>query len=103
MSYRRAVLLALLLCLACVSGDAADKAANPSFAGSPYLFVWSADAAHKASDFLSVVDVSESSPTYGRIVATVPVGASATMPHHTEYEFAPDNILFANGWMAGQT
>ena len=71
--------------------------------GSGYIFVWAGDAAHKATDFLAVVNAQPSSPDYGRIVATAPIGVSATNPHHTEYEFPADNILFADGWLGGQT
>jgi hypothetical protein len=72
-------------------------------AGSPYLFVWSGDAAHKSSDFLTVIDVQPSSPTYAQIVRTLPVNASGIEPHHLEYEFPKSNKLFANGWVAGRT
>ena len=72
-------------------------------AASPYLFVWAGDEDQKESDFLAVVDALPSSPTYGQVVATLPVGARATGPHHTEYEFPADSILFANGWAAGRT
>ncbi len=50
-----------------------------------HLFVWAGDADQKDSDFLAVIDARRSEPTYGQVVATLPVGASATMPHHTEY------------------
>ena len=71
--------------------------------GSPYLFVWAGDEARNASDFLAVIDANPSSRSYGRIVTTVPVGMTGTMPHHTEYEFPQGNLLFANGWVAGHT
>ena len=70
---------------------------------SPYLFVWTGDDDEKDSDFLAVIDALPSSPTYGEIVATLPVGVRATSPHHTEYEFPVGSILFANGWGAGRT
>ena len=70
---------------------------------SRYIFVWSGDAAHKSSDFLAVLDTERSSPTYGRIVTTLPVGVSGIMPHHTEYEFPDNNLLFANGWVGNRT
>lgn len=79
------------------------SAATPAFAGLPeksnsYLFVWAGDADEKDSDFLAVVDADPKSPTYGDVVSTAPVGAKATMPHHTEYETPPAGLLFANGW-----
>lgn len=76
---------------------------NPVSQGSSYIFVWAGDAAHKATDFLAVVNAQPLSPDYGRIVATAPVGVGGTMPHHTEYEFPSSNVLFADGWVAGQT
>ncbi|HVQ38364.1 MAG TPA: hypothetical protein VMS31_12570, partial [Pyrinomonadaceae bacterium] len=69
----------------------------------PYLFVWTGDEDQKESDFLAVIDALPSSPTYGEIVATLPVGVRATSPHHTEYEFPVGANLFANGWGAGRT
>jgi hypothetical protein len=76
---------------------------NPSTTPSPYLFVWTGDDNEKDSDFLAVIDALPTSPTYGEIVATLPVGVKATSPHHTEYEFPPGAKLFANGWGAGRT
>src|SRR5687768_7051970 len=67
-----------------------DKEARPSAgttAASPYLFVWAGDEDQKESDFLAVIDALPASPTYGQVVATLAVGARATGPHHTEYEF----------------
>jgi hypothetical protein len=75
------------------------EAARPS----RYVFVWSGEAAHRASDFLAVVDAQPSSATYARIVATLPVGFNGIMPHHTEYEFPQKNVLFANGWVGNRT
>ncbi|MFN2511457.1 MAG: hypothetical protein ABR568_08430 [Pyrinomonadaceae bacterium] len=69
----------------------------------PYLFVWTADADEKDSDFLAVIDANPDSQTYAQVVATLPDGARATFPHHTEYEFPKGSILFANGWGAGRT
>ena len=69
----------------------------------PYLFVWTADDDEKDSDFLAVIDALPSSPTYGEVIATLPVGVRATFPHHTEYEFPAGAKLFANGWGAGRT
>jgi len=70
---------------------------------SRYIFVWSGDAAHKSSDFLAVLDTDPLSSNYARVVSTLPVGFSGLMPHHTEYEFPPSNVLFANGWTGNRT
>lgn len=103
MSYRKLIPLAVLLCSVGMSHAADNTVPAAASDGSPYLFVWAGDAAHSATDFLAVVDAKPSSPTYAQIVATVPIGVSGTMPHHTEYEFPASGILFANGWVAGET
>lgn len=58
------------------------------------LFVWAGDKAHRAPDFLGVVDFDKGSPTYGKVVKTVPLptslptaiplstGAVGNEPHH---------------------
>ena len=53
---------------------------------SRYLFVWAGDSNKQESDFLAVIDVDRRSSTYAQVIATLPVGATATMPHHTEYQ-----------------
>ena len=95
--------IAAAVCLAGIVFAAHVNSSTTKQPGSPYIFVWSGDAAHQASDFLAVIDAKPSSPTYARIVATLPVGASGIMPHHTEYEFPEHNKLFANGWTGGRT
>ena len=103
MKFRTSVVLAAAVCLTGILFAAYSNSTATNRQGSPYLFVWSGDAAHQASDFLAVVDAKPSSSTYGRVVATLPVGASGIMPHHTEYEFPERNVLFANGWTGGRT
>lgn len=76
---------------------------HTSTTGASYLFVWAGDADQQDSDFLAVIDAGQSEPTYGQVVATLPVGMHATMPHHTEYEFPSGGTLFANGWAVGRT
>ncbi len=92
----------LVVCTLSSQAGAKTPPATPS-TGSPYLFVWAGDEARKSSDFLAVIDASPSSPSYGRIVRTLPVGITGSMPHHTEYEFPAQNLLFADGWVAGHT
>ena len=70
---------------------------------SKFLFVWAGDADRKESDFLAVIAAERGSPDYGRVVTTLRIGASGTMPHHTEYGYPPGHVLFANGWVAGRT
>ncbi|REJ74871.1 MAG: hypothetical protein DWQ36_13730 [Acidobacteria bacterium] len=81
---------------------AASSTSTPS-GGATHLFVWSADADSEDSDFLAVIDARVGEPTYGDVVATLPVGAAGTMPHHMQYEFPTNGRLFANGWHAGRT
>jgi hypothetical protein len=86
-----------------VVGHGRKSGAGAPRLGSPYLFVWSGDSAHIASDFLAVIDANPDSPSYARIVQTLPVEAKGMMPHHTEYEFPAGNVLFANGWAGRRT
>ena len=69
----------------------------------PYLYVWAGDADTLDSDFLAMIDVRPGSKTFARVLTTVPVGARATMPHHTEHQLENDRLLFANGFAAGRT
>lgn len=97
------------LALAMVAGcqPAAQEAATPVVPkppkGSQFLFVWSADKNKVESDFLSVVDLREGSATYGDVVASLPIGATGTMPHHVEYEFPEGGMLFADGFTGNLT
>jgi hypothetical protein len=77
--------------------------AQSAAAGSKYLFVWTGDGARTVSDFLVVLDADPASGAYGHVVASLPVGAVGTMPHHTEYEFPADGMLLANGWASSRT
>jgi WD40 repeat protein len=57
-----------------------DAAAAPDT-----LIVWAGDAAHRAPDFIAVVDFDPHSPTYGKILSTVPIpgpGGIGNEPHH---------------------
>lgn len=80
-----------------------NPAPLPEVASSRYLFVWAGDADKRESDFLAVVDVDRQSPTYAEVVTTLPVGGVGTVPHHTEYEMPRGDVLWANGFAAGQT
>ena len=68
-----------------------------------HLYVWAGDADRADSDFLAVLDANASSPDYGRVITTLPVGRSGTMPHHTEHRMPNSRHLFANGFLAGET
>jgi hypothetical protein len=87
----------------------AEGCAGASGAGTParsYLYVFAGDDDKRAgdSDFLGVIDADPASPGYARVVATAPVRAVGTMPHHTEMAMPPGGRwLFANGFMSGRT
>jgi len=67
------------------------------------MFVWAMDADFQQSDFLAVVDLDPSSPTYATVVATALTGVKQGYSHHTEHQMPEGGILFANGFGAGQT
>ncbi len=92
-----------LLFITFFSGCSRTERPQSSKTAAQYLFVWAGDADEKDSDFLAVIDARPSASSYGQVVATLPVGARATMPHHTEYEYPDNDLLFANGWVTGQT
>src|SRR5687767_11808967 len=98
----RALLATALVLAGCHPGQP-NPATAPEVSGSRYLFVWAGDADKLESDFLAVVDVDRASPTYGEVIATLPVDAAGTMAHHTEYEMPAGGVLWANGFAAGQT
>ena len=68
-----------------------------------YLYLWTASADSTQPDFLAVLDVTEDSARYGRLVTTLPVPGLQNMPHHTEHQMPADRQLFANGFATGQT
>jgi hypothetical protein len=70
---------------------------------SEYLYLWSGSADSTKPDFLAVLDARAGSPSYGRLLSTVPVPGLHNVPHHTEHVMPADGRLFANGFGAGQT
>jgi len=80
------------------SGSQAPAPGTPPASPGAYLYVWAGDDDEKESDFLAVIDARPASSAYGQVVATLPVGVKATMPHHIEYETSSGTTLFANGW-----
>ncbi|MDZ7631953.1 MAG: selenium-binding protein SBP56-related protein [Gemmatimonadaceae bacterium] len=68
-----------------------------------YLYLWTASADTTSPDFLAVLDVTEDSARYGRLVTTLPVPGVRNGPHHTEHEMPADAQLFANGFRSGQS
>jgi hypothetical protein len=43
--------------------------------GEDTLLIWASDKAHKAADFIAVIDFDRDSSTYGRLLRTVPLPA----------------------------
>lgn len=100
----RRLALAGLALAACTSSDQAPPAATPSPAR--YLFAWAYDVDERKEDtnFLVVIDADASSPTYTRVVATLPTQMVGGMPHHTEQVLPPNGLpLFANAFMANRS
>ena len=99
MTYWRRVRVTLSLALlAC--GPAPAQRAGPA---AEYLYLWTASADSSQPDFLAVLDVTEKSDRYGRLVTTLAVPGLQNMPHHTEHQMPADRRLFANGFATGQT
>lgn len=90
-----AALLALTACGTRPAGEP-DKAAD-------YLYLWTASTDSTQPDFLAVLDVTEDSARYGKLVTTLPVPGFTNVPHHTEHELPADRQLFANGFGSGQS
>jgi hypothetical protein len=97
--------------------------ANAAPSHSRYLFVWAMEAQHPHAskmalssgdfgeyrrslglekDFLAVFDVGPDARPFGKLVAMLPVG-DALMAHHTNYSLPPNDVLFANDWLANRT
>ncbi len=84
----------------CAAADTDRSAAAPA---GEYLYLWTASTDSTTPDFLAVLDVTEDSARYGRLVTTTPVPGLANGPHHTEHEMPADGRLFANGFASGQS
>jgi selenium-binding protein 1 len=66
------------------------------------LYVWAGDEARLRPDFLAVVDFDEDSPTYGKVIRTVPLpppGNVGNEPHHCNLS-ADKRILACGGLLS---
>ena len=92
----------LIAVVACTPRTAAvpRPAAVPA-PGGEYLYLWTGSADSTQPDFLAVLDVTEDSGRYGRLVTTLPVPGRGNGPHHTEHVLPADRQLFANGFDSG--
>ena len=82
---------------------AAGGPRTPGAAPAEYLYLWTGSADSTQPDFIAVLDVTEDSVRYGRLVTTLAVPGRRNGPHHTEHELPADRQLFANGYTAGRT
>lgn len=79
------------------AATSAASASPPVKEPSPYVLAFAGDRDEKQSDFFAVVDVRPGSATRGKVVATLPIGMTASMPHHLEYTLPKKGqLLFAN-------
>jgi selenium-binding protein 1 len=66
------------------------------------LYIWAGDQERQRPDFLAVIDFNEHSPTYGRVLRTVPLpppGNVGNEPHHCHLS-ADKNILACGGLLS---
>lgn len=87
--------------------------AAPAPRHSHYLFTWAMEmrlsntdmpgSSTMGKDFLAVFDVAPEASPFGTLVATLPVGDGAKMAHHTNYSLPPNDVLFANDWLANRS
>ena len=92
-------LLTLVLALALVPNALAQHGRSQR---DTVLYVWASDQAHKAPDFLAVVDFDEDSATYGKVIHTVPLpppGNIGNEPHHCHLS-ADKKILACGGLLS---
>jgi selenium-binding protein 1 len=101
----RSILVAggVLFLATAVCALAADQGHDQDRSGrGPRLLVWAGDQARQAPDFLAVVDFDEGSPSYGKVLTTVPLpgpGESGNEPHHVGLS-ANGRILAAGGLLS---
>lgn len=98
-------ILVVLLCVVSLPAQSGPAQSHDQQTTAPghYLFAWTGDAAHKGNDFLAVIDADPSSPSYGRLVTTLPTDQQTMQVHHTEYVMPASAMLFANDHKAGRT
>ena len=67
-----------------------------------YLFVWAGDQARARPDFLAVINFSEESRNYGKVITTVPLpgaGSTGNEPHHVGLS-ADGRVLACGGLLS---
>jgi hypothetical protein len=99
MRHIRVIPAAAILTLAACDSAPATVAAEQA----DYLYLWTASSDSTQPDFLAVLDVTEDSARYGRLVTTLAVPGLKNGPHHTEHAMPADGQLFANGFGSGKS
>ncbi|HZP43388.1 MAG TPA: selenium-binding protein SBP56-related protein [Candidatus Binatia bacterium] len=95
---------AVIAILAAVCTPPAPARAAPPAAGPErHLVVWTGDDDREDEDFLAVLDADPRSPTYGKVLHTVPVGSKGNEPHHVDYEPRPEKTLWGSGLITSRT
>lgn len=89
--------------LGLTAGCGGGPAAAPTPLPRQYLYLWTASSDTTQPDFLAVLDVTDDSSRYGRLVTTLAVPGHHNTPHHTEHQLPADRQLFANGFGSGQS
>ncbi|MDA0379535.1 MAG: hypothetical protein O2899_08585, partial [Bacteroidetes bacterium] len=69
---------------------------------SDFLYVWTGAEQEGDSDFLAVIDVDPTSPTYTQVLSSVAVGVRG-MAHHSEHVMPEGDSLFVNSFMSGDS
>ncbi len=101
---RITTITALLATAVGASGCAKPPVAPAASRSYIFTFAGADDLKGRGSDFLAVIDADSLSPTYGLVVATAPIHAIGTMPHHMELTMPGEGQwLFASGCMSGRT
>ncbi len=99
-----AVVMAGSLSLAAITAPESARMDESPFIRSPLssgeqeslLYVWTRDADQADSDYLAVVDVAPTSPSFGQIIGTAPTGSANNEAHHIGYN-ADATRIFAAG------
>jgi len=103
-SFGRIITIALVGNAVLGCGHRAPSGAGTEAHSYVYAFAGDDDGRAGDSDFLGVIDADPASSTYAHVVATAPIRAVHTMPHHMELTMpGKGHWLFANGFMSGRT
>ncbi|MEU9093798.1 hypothetical protein ACIOEW_37805 [Streptomyces sp. NPDC087901] len=72
--------------------------------GREWLLAWAGPADTTAPDFLTVIDATPGSPSYGDVVNTVTMGpGKGNEPHHMQYVWHKGDRLYAGGILSDTT